>query len=539
MFIKSYSILFSILLCVFCNVSFAQQFDIEFQECFGGSGGDVSVDMKMLADSSFIILGLTTSHDGDISFNHGEGDFWLVKTNKFGELIWEKTYGGSDSESPTNLAITSTGDYILFGDTQSNDGDVSGNHGGFDYWVLKTDSQGNLLWQRCLGSSVNDLAYQMRLDDEDNIYVIGESHGDDGDISDPCNFIDYWIAKLNTNGDLLWDRTLGGTNIDWGKAILPTLDGGYIAGGYTTSTDGDVSCTEPSLDQSDAWIVKLDSNNNIEWDQCYGGSYNETVYDIVETEDDGYLIVGNTNSNDGDVSGLHGSPGGEAYDIWVWKIDSTGNLEWQNCFGGTKEEGGARITGAGEEEFIINGYTTSNDGDVSGNHSSHYSDIWLLKFEQEGELLWQQCFGSSNGEATAGICLLNDIEIMVASGTFKSDGSVDCDLFHPGFPMDADFWLFKIVDTVTVALDEYQLAPETIIIYPNPADDLIYYYSRYIIGQSRLVVYDIFGRVMGGFSFPENQNQIEIDVSQFFSGVYLAVLYSDHKIIDRRQFVVK
>ena len=532
-------VIFLVMICAIFISSYSQQFDIEFQQCYGGSDGEGGADVIMMPDSSFILFGLTTSNDGDISYNHGEGDFWLVKTDKYENLVWEKTYGGSDSELPENMAVTSNGFFILFGETESNNGDVSGNHGGIDYWVVKTDSLGNLLWQRCLGSSVNDLSLQMRLDDEDNIYVIGESHGDDGDITEPCDFIDYWIVKLNTNGDLLWDRTLGGTYIDWGITILPTSDGGYIAGGYTTSTDGDVSCTNPTIMHSDAWIVKLDSLNNIEWNHCYGGSNNETANDIIATEDNGYLIAGSTNSNDGDVSGFHGTPGGEEHDIWVWKIDSIGNLEWQRCLGGTKDEGRAELTYFGDGEYIINGYTDSNDGDVSGNHSIHYGDIWLLKIDNTGDLIWQQCFGSSEGEASSGIYIMNDLEIMVVGGVKKSDGSVECELFHPGLPYDGDMWIFKIFDTVSVYSPEYMIDPTRILMYPNPAEDLIYYFAQPVNSHLSLFVYDIYGRKMGEFELSENQNQIGIDVSKYPEGVYVAVLQNEKSLIRKDKFVVR
>jgi hypothetical protein len=436
------------------------------------------------------------------------------------------------------MQITSEGDFVMFGDTQSNNGDVSGNHGGFDYWVVKTNDQGNLLWQRCLGSSVNDLALQMKLDDDDNIYVIGESFGNDGDITVPCNLTDFWIVKLSPNGDLLWDRTLGGSNLETGICILPTSDGGYIAGGYTTSNDGDVSCTEPSLDQSDAWIVKLDSNNNIEWDQCYGGSFNETTTDIIATDDGGYIFVGGTNSNDGDVSGFHGVPGGDR-DIWVWKTDGWGNLEWQKCLGGSLDEGRGEITDAGNDEYIINAYTDSNDGDVSGNHSNPgYPDIWIVKIDIEGELLWQQCFGSSGSEAASGICIINEIELMVAGGTGEADGSVDCDLY-PGAMNYADLWFFKIIDTVSVYTNEHNIDQLTISVYPNPAKSVMYYYVYPLRDNLTLRLYDIYGQKMDECSFPINESQVKIEVSDYHPGVYVAVLFSNNRIIDRRQFIVK
>ena len=524
---------------VFVSITtYSQRFDIDFQQCYGGSNGDVGKDIFMLPDSTLVIFAGTASQDGTVSYNHGEGDFWLLKTDKNGTLLWEKTFGGGGSENLENMKITSDGNYVLFGHTYSNNGDVSGNHGGADYWVMKSDSQGNLIWQRCLGSSVNDLATQMKLDDEDNIYVIGESHGNDGDITVPCNLLDFWIAKLSSDGELLWDRTLGGSNFEAGVCILPTSDGGYIAGGYTSSNDGDVSCTNPTIMHSDAWIVKLDSDNNIEWDHCYGGSFDETTLDIIATEDGGYIFVGATNSNDGDVQGFHGVPG-EEYDTWVWKTDSWGNLEWQKCLGGSMMEGRGEITYAGNGEYIINGYTDSNDGDVSGNHSNPgYPDVWILKIDSEGELLWQQCFGSSDSEASSGICIINDIELMVVSGTGEADGSVDCDLY-PGVMNYADLWFFKIIDTLSVYSEEHNIDNLKITLYPNPAHDAIFYHIYPPIDNLVLRLFDIYGQKMDELILSENESQFKLEVTDYHTGVYVAVLFSDNRIIDRRQFIVK
>jgi len=535
---KAFGFVIFFFLCLLPVILIGQRFDIEFQQCYGGSGGESGENIFMLSDSSFIIFGSTSSNDGSVSYNHGGSDFWLLKTDNDGALLWEKTFGGGDTDSHENMKITSEGDYVLFGHTFSNNGDVSGNHGGADYWVMKSDSQGNMIWQRCLGSSVNDLAGQMKLDDEDNIYVIGESHGADGDITVPCNLYDFWIAKLSSDGELLWDRTLGGSNFEAGVCILPTSDGGCIAGGYTSSNDGDVSCTNPTIMHSDAWIVKLDSNNNIEWDNCYGGSFDETTLDIIATEDDGYIFVGATNSNDGDVQGFHGVPG-EEYDTWVWKTDGWGNLEWQRCLGGSLDEGRGEITFAGNGEYIINGFTDSNDGDVSGNHSNPgYADVWILKIDSEGELLWQQCFGSSGGGSASGLCILNDIELMVVSGAGESDGSVDCDLY-PGIMNFADLWLCKLIDTLSVYSEEHKIDDLTITLYPNPAHDVMFYHIYPQSNNLTLTIYDIYGQFIDEFVLKENETQIELEITDYHAGVYVAVLHNEKQIISKEKFVVR
>jgi len=511
------------------NNAFSQRFAIEFQQCYGGSGNEGGREMIQLSDSSYIILAGTDSEDGDISFSHGDGDIWLVKTDWYGNLLWEKTIGGSDNDSRLNFYITPEGNYIISCGTFSNDGDISGNHGGLDYWVAKTDSLGNIIWQRCLGSSVNDYPSQMRVDNMGNIYVIGESHGDDGDITDPHGFVDFWIVKLNTDGELLWDRSLGGTITDGGQCISPTLDGGYIVGGATDSPDGDVECENTSITQFDMWIVKLDSLNNIQWQQCYGGSEFDNAHDIKITDDGGYIIAGITKSNDGNVSGFHGVAG-ENKDIWIIKIDSLGTIEWQRCLGGTEDEGSPEITIMEDRSYLINGYTASNNGDVSGNHSypGYFSDGWLVKLSNDGELLWQQCFGSLMSEGLGDVNIISNTEMMLVTGTSHPSGSVECDLFHPAPPEDPDLWMFKIVDTVSVQLPENKMDYFNINVFPNPANTwtAFEYHLPYNNGDVYILIYNTQGHMVHTLHLSGLEGQAVWDVRDVKPGVYHYVLKS-------------
>ena len=519
---KTIKLLFFLIFTAICTLSFSQRFAIEWQQCYGGSSGEGGKEMIKLADSTYIIFGNSGSDDGDISFAHGENDIWLVKTDNYGNLLWEKTIGGSDDESPRNFYITPEGNYIISCGTLSNDMDISGNHGGLDYWVAKTDSLGNIIWQRCIGSSVNDYLSQISIDDMGNIYAIGGSHGDDGDITDPHGFVDFWIVKLNTDGELLWDRSLGGTITDWGQCISPTPDGGYIVGGATDSPDGDVECENTSITQFDIWIVKLDSLNNIQWQQCYGGSEFDNATDIKTTDDGGYIIAGITKSNDGDVSGFHGIAG-ESTDLWIVKIDSIGIIEWQRCLGGTGDEGRPEITITEDGSYLINGYTESNNGDVSGNHSnSGLPDIWLVKLSEEGELLWQQCFGSWGGEVTAGVCIISDTELMLAGGASHPSGNVECDLFAPGPPSDSDLWMFKIVDTVSVQLPEIKMDYFNINVFPNPAQSFITFELPKQYENCILEIIDVYSNVL--IKTELNNPKEEISVQVLKPGFYIYTL---------------
>lgn len=243
---------------IFSQLSFSQTLQIEWQQCYGGSGGDGGGSFIKLPDGSLMLFGITGSEDGDVLYNHGKADCWLVKTDSSGVLLWEKTFGGSDDDGPIKIITSPNGDYILFGETFSNDGDVWGNHGGQDFWLVKTDSTGNMLWQRCIGSSVNDYASGMKMDSVGNIYLIGFTHGTDGDVTSNNGHADYWFVKVSPEGNIIWDKNLGGSWPDWGKCLALTNDGGLIVGGLTESNDLDVNCNE-TLGQVQAWVVKLDS----------------------------------------------------------------------------------------------------------------------------------------------------------------------------------------------------------------------------------------------------------------------------------------
>ncbi len=309
---KKYLIL--VFLLVLCATIFPQSVYIDWQQCYGGTERDIG--RSVVLDNDYLIaLSTSRSNDFDVSFNYGGVDFWLFKAGETGNILWEKSYGGSDDDLPIEIMISPDGGYVLFGETWSDDGDVNGNHGGADYWLVKTDSLGNLLWQRSLGSSMNNLPSDMDMDDEGNIYVIGLSLGVGGDVTANNGSYDYWFVKINSLGSIVWEKNLGGVYGDFGMCIATTPDAGVIVGGLTDN--GDVFCnTEPF--NATAWLTKLDSANNIEWQQCYGGSYTENIIDLKTTNDGGYVLLAITNSNDGDVSGFHGIAGTPYnFDIWV------------------------------------------------------------------------------------------------------------------------------------------------------------------------------------------------------------------------------
>ncbi len=382
---------------------------IQWQKCLGGSSHESPGwgTSQLTPDGGYIVVGLTPSNNGDVSGNHGDEDIWVVKLTSTGAIQWQRCLGGSSLEWANSIQLTPDGGYIVAGVTESYDGDVSGNHGSGDIWVVKLTSTGAIQWQKCLGGSGGDGFYyastypiHIQLRPDGGYIVAGATYSNDGDVSGwhvGYNYngyptTDIWVVKLSSTGTIEWQKCLGGSGYDgcyfydevddiydavfFNLSIHPTPDGGYIVSGLTASNNGDVSGWHPDYwingqPIHDSWVVKLSSTGTIQWQKCLGGSSTEDLY-IKLTPDGGYIISGQTWSNDGDVSGNHGEN-----DFWVVKLTSTGAIQWQKCLGGSGYEFfyGFQLTPDGG--YIVEGYTYSNDGDVSGNHGGY--DIWVVK----------------------------------------------------------------------------------------------------------------------------------------------------------------
>ena len=278
---------------------------IEWQKCLGGrdGDGDWAESIQQTSDGGFIVAGWTWSNDGDVSGNHGGSDYWVVKLNSSGRIVWQKCLGGSDDDGASSIQQTSDGGFIVAGVTESNDGDVSGNHGGKDCWVVKLNPSGDIVWQKCLGGSDDDGASSIQQTSDGGFIVAGCTWSNDGDVSGNHGGPDFWVVKLNSSGDIIWQKCLGGSDDDGASSIQQTSDGGFIVTGSTGSNDGDVSGNHSNWDY---WVVKLNSSGRIEWQKCLGGSDFDDTYSIQQTSDGGFIVAGYTESNDGDVSGNHG-----------------------------------------------------------------------------------------------------------------------------------------------------------------------------------------------------------------------------------------
>ncbi|HEX6180993.1 MAG TPA: hypothetical protein VFZ47_07075, partial [Chitinophagaceae bacterium] len=198
-----------------------------------------------------------------------------------------------------------------------------------------------------------------------------------------------------------WQKCLGGSRVDRANSVIRTLDNGYLVIGKSFSNDGNVTGHHGSVDSSDAWVVKLDANGNIEWQRSLGGTANDEFNHGLQAANGDFICVGTTESNNGDVSGLHFSQ-----DLWVCRLSSSGALIWSKAYGGNDDDRGRVIRRAVDGGYIVGGDAISEDGDIT-NHFG-WSDIWILKINENGVIQWQKKYGDSNQQFTNDITVTRD-----------------------------------------------------------------------------------------------------------------------------------
>ena len=302
--------------------------NIEWQKCLGGFGaaGEVAKSIQQTMDEGYIVAGYTWANDGDVSGNHGKMDYWIVKLDNNGNLEWQKCLGGSDFEFAEKIVQTSDEGFLIAGSTWSNDGDVTGFHGGLtDSWIVKLDSVGNLEWQKCFGGSDDDSAHDILQTIEGGYIFTGTTKSNDGDVTGNHGKMDIWVVKLDIYSNVEWQKCFGGSEYDSGNSIDQTQDGGYLIGGFTNSNDGDIFDNHGGYDY---WVIKISNNGSLEWQKCLGGTNNDYGKNVKQTTDGAFVMTGNSHSNDGDVSGNNGGN-----DYWIVKFDlltSINNVDVNN-----------------------------------------------------------------------------------------------------------------------------------------------------------------------------------------------------------------
>jgi len=426
---------------------YSQPDDITWQQCFGVEGTEIDRPkcIEKTKTGYLISIGLS-NYAPQIPHYHAEGEGWIISLDSLGNKIWERCYGGSEGDNTEKIISIDEYHFYLFGHGLSTDGDIQNNRPG-SLWVVKIDAQGNILWENNYGSILEkEHARDALLTDDGGLIMMCRIMGAGGDITEYFGSNDIWVCKIDSIGNIEWEKTLGNNALDNAlNMILTSQNTLMIVGGHYES-GGMIQCPDLGNYGADAWIVEMDMDGNMLRQFCYGGSHNDLIWDITEIED-GYIFVANTNSNDKDVSGFHGIPGNEGTDdIWAVKINYMGDIIWQRCLGGSRNESPMSIFNKSDTSVIIFSNASSADGDVTNNHNTtgYFEDIWAIELSNNGNLIWEHCFGGGGNDRfwyPHGVVQNNYDEYVILSATNYKDGDVDCELIDT-----PNAWVFQIKD---------------------------------------------------------------------------------------------
>ncbi len=357
----------------------AVQFDIDtgivWDVSFGGDDQEVLNALLLLPDSSILMVGSSLSgQTGDKSQpSHGDWDYWLVKADSSGSKIWDRRFGGTDADMAFTAVVTHDSCILVGGISKSGmNGDKSqSSWGGFDTWLVKIDLDGNKVWDKRFGGSRDDILPRITVT-SDNCFILAawSQSPMDGDLSqDSIGNGDFWIIKLDQDGNKVWDVRMGGTEKDVTTACRETPDSLLLIGGWTESD------TFNNLGNRDAWLTKIRTNGSIVWQRTFGGSDEDAISDVNILSNGNYALSGYTRSSmDGHI--MDATRG--QVDYWIMIVDSTGSIITEYNIGGNSADV-LTSTLNGQNGLIHAGYTKSSpSGEVSGSKRGGI-DYWIFE----------------------------------------------------------------------------------------------------------------------------------------------------------------
>ena len=457
----------------------ASRAQITFERTYGGTDRDDAKSVQQTLDGGYILAGTTES------FGLGVRDVYLVKTDSLGNIVWERTYGSTVGDNGFSVQQTLDGGYVVVG--------WSGAGGGSeDVYLVKTDSLGNMLWEMLYGGSLEDRGFSVQQTLDGGYIVTGWKFS--GGMP-----VDVYLVKTDSLGSVLWERTYGyGTNpVQWAHDVQQTSDGGYIIAGTTTS--GVV------MDSHNVYVIKTNPLGNVVWERTYGGSYEDDANSVRQTSDGGYIITGATQSFRPDTA-----------DVYLIKIDFLGNILWETTPGSGFSGWSVRQTPDGG--YIIAGSTTSLGAGATA--------VYLVKTDFLGNALWDRAYGGSSWDYGYSGHQTLDGGYVVAGWTRSFGAGGD------------DVYLIK-TDTLgqVVGIEEessrfnvqgsrFELLQNA----PNPFHGgTVIGYSLPVAGSVTLEVYDITGRLVETLVNKRQERgsfQVQWDSKDNSSGIYFYRLHA-------------
>lgn len=401
----------------------AQSPEIEWQKTIGGNSDDYLFAMDNTNDGGYILAGYSNSNiSGDKTKDTiGLDDYWLIKLNASGDIEWQKTFGGFAFDQLVSVQQTSDGGYILGGHSSSpiSGNKTVGNEGFLDYWLVKLNAIGKIMWQKNIGSDKFDYIATVFQTEDGGYFAAGRSLGGiSGDKTQPLQGdFDYWVVKLNASGDIQWDKTYGGNKEDYLSSAAQTSDGGYILGGSSKSTISGVK-TEELVGVGDFWIIKIDAMGNIQWQNVIGSNTKDKLNTIQQTTDGGFIVGGYSK---GSIYGDK-TENSMTNDYWVLKLNSIGEIIWQNTIEGFYWDELNAIEPTMDGGYILGGASDSPAFADKSDENFGSFDYWIVKINSVGIIEWNKSFGGAEFDYLTALKLTDDGGFILA-GYSNSDSS--------------------------------------------------------------------------------------------------------------------
>lgn len=559
-FVGIFSILYFFVFTIFSGFLSAQE--IQWQQVLGGVHSEYLYDVKATPDYGFLLAGSSFSDESGNKSGKGQGnlDYFLWKMDESGKMEWQKTFGGSGSDYLYSVSLTSEGGYILGGasSTLSDPNEENGDkkHPGFgnmDFWILKLDPTGEEEWQITLGGIGNDQLRSIQ-QTPDGGFIIGGS-SDSSPITDENGktignkseesrgSFDYWVVKLNSFGEVEWEKTFGGMFADELKSILITgtstslSDQGYLIGG-TSNSIVSADKTAENIGMGDYWIVMLNEQGEEQWQRSYGGEGDETLAQMIETEN-GFLLAGSSASTTLSDRGGKKSNNTNGTDFWVMEIDKYGEPLWDNTYDFGKwdvlvsiADGGFESlshqeslshhtsTSLSDRTYLLGGYASTETLHRKTDNKG-VNDYIALKINHKGEMLWSKTIGGNETDQLKGLTQTRDGGYILA-GNSDSKKSDDKDRASIG---GNDYWVVKLGNE-----KKKEEERDLVEAYPNPT----YQFTNIVISEdfeeAQVQVFDMTGRLLQTRKLPYRSTPI--DLQGYPPGVYIFKISIDGTISD-------
>jgi Secretion system C-terminal sorting domain len=505
------------LLFVFFNsLVFCQQPTVEWAKTFGGIYSDIARGVVVTPENDYIVVGTALSENFDSTDGKGFADAWVMKLDKNGKQIWKKSFGGADDDVATTINQTADGGYLIGGETASNNGDVKENKGKFDAWLFKIDKNGTLLWEKTFGGSDDDYKGDAFETKNGNIILGIVSKSNDGDFVGINGKEDCWFLKLDKQGNVLWKKEFGGSDVDNTRSIKPIDDKTFVAVGHTESSDGNFSNIQGDF------ILKMDMDGNFIWVKSF------TTLTGFETTLMGFEAV--TILSDNTIAAV-----GYVYrtskkvDVILIQCDTSGKELMKKAFGGNGFDSGQDVRALPDGGMIILGTNNSTDSIYKKNYDS--SDMWLFRLDKSGNTKWDIFLGGSKAEFSGDFVIANDNSILVVGETESSDS-----IFNKNNGRE-DWAIIKVKYDIRNSIQNSGYT-HNIKVFPNPTNNIlsIQYDSD---TDAHISLFDLNGRLMEVNSIKASISGVELDCSHLSAGAYILNINTKNKSVNRKIIIMK